>query len=167
MVVESFHAFIFILKYTNLKHAFNLEIIIGKCSNYKISIVFSWFFCEYKSKILILILLRKIYILIRESNICVSLSCYYVWYIYTFAGAGLSSVVISFLMSTYHNVIIAYAIYYFFAAFRADVPWSRCDNSWNSPRCWLPSYGSIHNRTRPNLTRTPSEDFFEYSFKKF
>ncbi|XP_018302734.1 sodium- and chloride-dependent GABA transporter ine [Mycetomoellerius zeteki] len=45
-------------------------------------------------------------------------------------GAGLSSVVISFLM-------------------------------WNSPRCWLPSYGSIDNRTRPNLTRTPSEDFFD------
>ncbi|XP_025073170.1 sodium- and chloride-dependent GABA transporter ine-like [Pogonomyrmex barbatus] len=76
-------------------------------------------------------------------------------------GAGLSSVVISFLMSTYHNVIIAYAIYYFFAAFRAEQPWSRCDHSWNSPRCWLPSYGSIDNRTRPNLTRTPSEEFFD------
>ncbi|CAL1674397.1 unnamed protein product [Lasius platythorax] len=76
-------------------------------------------------------------------------------------GAGLSSVVISFLMSTYHNVIIAYAIYYFFAAFRADQPWSRCDNSWNSPRCWLPNYGPIDNRTRPNSTRTPSEDFFD------
>ncbi|KAL0121491.1 hypothetical protein PUN28_006773 [Cardiocondyla obscurior] len=76
-------------------------------------------------------------------------------------GAGLSSVVISFLMSTYHNVIIAYAIYYFFAAFRSEQPWSRCDHSWNSPRCWLPSYGSIVNRTRPNLTRTPSEEFFD------
>ncbi|KAL6254416.1 hypothetical protein P5V15_014464 [Pogonomyrmex californicus] len=76
-------------------------------------------------------------------------------------GAGLSSVVISFLISTYHNVIIAYAIYYFFAAFRAEQPWSRCDHSWNSPRCWLPSYGSIDNRTRPNLTRTPSEEFFD------
>ncbi|XP_029162588.1 sodium- and chloride-dependent GABA transporter ine isoform X4 [Nylanderia fulva] len=76
-------------------------------------------------------------------------------------GAGLSSVVISFLLSTYHNVIIAYAIYYFFAAFRPDQPWSRCDNSWNSPRCWLPTYGFIDNRTRPNSTRTPSEDFFD------
>ncbi|XP_011707804.1 PREDICTED: sodium- and chloride-dependent GABA transporter ine [Wasmannia auropunctata] len=76
-------------------------------------------------------------------------------------GAGLSSVVISFLLSTYHNVIIAYAIYYFFAAFRPEQPWSRCDNSWNSQRCWLPSYGTIDNRTRPNLTRTPSEEFFD------
>ncbi|EZA57571.1 hypothetical protein DMN91_002910 [Ooceraea biroi] len=76
-------------------------------------------------------------------------------------GAGLSSVVISFLLSTYYNVIIAYAIYYFFVAFRAEQPWTHCDNLWNSPRCWLPSYESIDNRTRPNLTRTPSEDFFD------
>ncbi|KZC07903.1 PREDICTED: sodium- and chloride-dependent GABA transporter ine-like [Dufourea novaeangliae] len=78
-----------------------------------------------------------------------------------FKGAGLSSVVISFLMSTYHNVIIAYAIYYFFAAFRAKQPWSDCDNSWNSLACWLPTYSVTDNRTRPNASRTPSEEFFD------
>lgn len=76
-------------------------------------------------------------------------------------GAGLSSVVISFLMSTYHNVIIAYAIYYFFAAFKAKQPWSECGNSWNTLACWLPSYSAIDNRTRPNASRTPAEEFFE------
>ncbi|CAL7933815.1 unnamed protein product [Xylocopa violacea] len=78
-----------------------------------------------------------------------------------FKGAGLSSVIISFLMSTYHNVIIAYAIYYFFAAFRAKQPWSGCDNSWNTPACWLPVYSASDNRTRPNASRTPSEEFFD------
>ncbi|XP_076677092.1 solute carrier family 6 member inebriated isoform X1 [Andrena cerasifolii] len=78
-----------------------------------------------------------------------------------FKGAGLSSVVISFLMSTYHNVIIAYAIYYFFAAFRAKQPWSDCTNSWNTLGCWLPTYSAIDNRTRPNASRTPSEEFFD------
>ncbi|XP_012286549.1 sodium- and chloride-dependent GABA transporter ine isoform X2 [Orussus abietinus] len=78
-----------------------------------------------------------------------------------FKGAGLSSVVISFLMSTYHNVIIAYAIYYFFTAFRAEQPWSDCDNSWNTPACWQPSLKSFDNRTRPNTSRTASEEFFE------
>ncbi|XP_048270283.1 sodium- and chloride-dependent GABA transporter ine isoform X2 [Bombus terrestris] len=78
-----------------------------------------------------------------------------------FKGAGLSSVVISFLMSTYHNVIIAYAIYYFFAAFKAKQPWSECGNSWNTLACWLPSYSAIDNRTRPNASRTPAEEFFD------
>ncbi|XP_063984488.1 sodium- and chloride-dependent GABA transporter ine [Diachasmimorpha longicaudata] len=76
-----------------------------------------------------------------------------------FKGAGLSSVVISFLMSTYHNVIIAYAIYYFFTAFKADPPWSGCNNSWNTPACW--TLDSTHDRTRLNTSRTPSEEFFD------
>ncbi|KAK0088299.1 hypothetical protein PV326_004892, partial [Microctonus aethiopoides] len=76
-----------------------------------------------------------------------------------FKGAGLSSVVISFLMSTYHNVIIAYAIYYFFTAFKTEPPWSDCNHSWNTPACWHPDGND--NRTRPNTSRTPSEEFFD------
>ncbi|KAG8036103.1 hypothetical protein G9C98_004683 [Cotesia typhae] len=73
--------------------------------------------------------------------------------------AGLSSVVISFLMSTYHNVIIAYAIYYFFTAFKYEHPWANCNNSWNTPACWHPE--AHGNRSKPNTSRTPSEEFFE------
>lgn len=47
-----------------------------------------------------------------------------VWCFWT--GAGLASVVISFLMSTYYSVIIAYAIYYFFTSFRPEMPWVDC-----------------------------------------
>ncbi|CAG5089272.1 Similar to ine: Sodium- and chloride-dependent GABA transporter ine (Drosophila melanogaster) [Cotesia congregata] len=76
-----------------------------------------------------------------------------------FKGAGLSSVVISFLMSTYHNVIIAYAIYYFFTAFKHEHPWANCNNSWNTPACWHPE--AHGNRSKPNTSRTPSEEFFD------
>lgn len=38
----------------------------------------------------------------------------------------MASVVVSFLMSTYYSVIIAYAIYYFFSAFRPEIPWLDC-----------------------------------------
>ncbi|XP_023248599.1 sodium- and chloride-dependent GABA transporter ine-like isoform X2 [Copidosoma floridanum] len=77
-----------------------------------------------------------------------------------FKGAGLSSVVISFLMSTYHNVIIAYAIYYFFAGCRPIQPWSRCRNKWNSPDCWIPE-PSINNNTRPKHPKIPAAEFFD------
>ncbi|XP_057321913.1 sodium- and chloride-dependent GABA transporter ine-like [Microplitis mediator] len=76
-----------------------------------------------------------------------------------FKGAGLSSVVISFLMSTYHNVIIAYAIYYFFTAFKHEHPWANCNHSWNTPACWHPE--AHGNRSKPNTSRTPSEEFFD------
>ncbi|CAB3224548.1 unnamed protein product [Arctia plantaginis] len=74
-----------------------------------------------------------------------------------FKGAGLASVVISFLMSTYYAVIIAWAIYYFFTSFKTEVPWASCSNRWNTAQCWVPS----HNHTKPNGSQTPTEQFFE------
>lgn len=76
-------------------------------------------------------------------------------------GAGLASVCISFLMSTYYCVIIAYAIYYFFTSFRPVLPWTDCSHRWNTPDCWIPERLE-HNLTRPVLSRTPAEEFFEY-----
>ncbi|XP_058822979.1 sodium- and chloride-dependent GABA transporter ine isoform X2 [Topomyia yanbarensis] len=77
-----------------------------------------------------------------------------------FKGTGLASVVVSFLMSTYYSVIIAYAIYYFFTSFRPDLPWTDCSHRWNTPDCWIPERMK-HNITRPELSRTPTEEFFE------
>ncbi|XP_053626089.1 sodium- and chloride-dependent GABA transporter ine-like [Plodia interpunctella] len=74
-----------------------------------------------------------------------------------FKGAGLASVVISFLMSTYYAVIIAWAIYYFFTSFKSEVPWASCSNRWNTPQCWVPH----HNISKPNGSQTPTEQFFE------
>ncbi|KAL4710706.1 hypothetical protein ACJJTC_004351 [Scirpophaga incertulas] len=74
-----------------------------------------------------------------------------------FKGAGLASVVISFLMSTYYAVIIAWAIYYFFTSFKSEVPWASCSNRWNTAQCWVP----LHNHTKPNGSQTPTEQFFE------
>ncbi|KAG6457429.1 hypothetical protein O3G_MSEX010306 [Manduca sexta] len=74
-----------------------------------------------------------------------------------FKGAGLASVVISFLMSTYYAVIIAWAIYYFFTSFKTEVPWASCSNRWNTDQCWVPN----HNHTKPNGSQTPTEQFFE------
>lgn len=74
-----------------------------------------------------------------------------------FKGTGVASVVISFLMSTYYAVIIAWAIYYFFTSFKSEVPWASCSNRWNTKQCWVP----YHNHTKPNGSQTPTEQFFE------
>lgn len=74
-----------------------------------------------------------------------------------FTGAGLASVVISFLMSTYYAAIIAWAIYYFFTSFKSEGSWASCANRWNTPQCWVP----YHNHTKPNGSQTPTEQFFE------
>ncbi|KAJ1522238.1 hypothetical protein ONE63_002545 [Megalurothrips usitatus] len=63
-----------------------------------------------------------------------------------FKGAGVSSVIISFIMSTFYNVLIAYSLYYLFSAFRSELPWNSCGHRWNTPDC---------------ANRTPAENFFE------
>ncbi|XP_042343959.1 sodium- and chloride-dependent GABA transporter 1 isoform X2 [Plectropomus leopardus] len=47
------------------------------------------------------------------------------------AGVGLATVVISFVFSTYYNVIMSWALYYFFSSFGKTLPWMSCNNTWN------------------------------------
>lgn len=51
-------------------------------------------------------------------------------------GAGVGTVVISFLLSTYYNVILAWTLFYLGASFQDPLPWTGCNNTWNSPNCF-------------------------------
>jgi solute carrier family 6 dopamine transporter-like protein 3 len=51
------------------------------------------------------------------------------------AGIGYAVVLIAFYVDFYYNVIIAWALRYFFASFSSLLPWTTCDNSWNTPLC--------------------------------
>lgn len=42
---------------------------------------------------------------------------------------------IAFYVDFYYNVIIAWALRYFFASFSSLLPWTTCDNAWNTPYC--------------------------------
>ncbi|KAI4820976.1 hypothetical protein KUCAC02_028930 [Chaenocephalus aceratus] len=46
-------------------------------------------------------------------------------------GVGLATVVISFVFCTYHNVLMSWALFYFFNSFEATLPWTSCNNTWN------------------------------------
>ncbi|KAG8230300.1 hypothetical protein J437_LFUL008491 [Ladona fulva] len=38
-------------------------------------------------------------------------------------------------MGMYYNTIIGWAVYYLFTSFRSELPWTSCNNSWNTPNC--------------------------------
>ncbi|KAK0080700.1 hypothetical protein PV325_013478, partial [Microctonus aethiopoides] len=50
-------------------------------------------------------------------------------------GIGYAVVIIAFYVDFYYNVIIAWALRYFFASFTYMLPWTTCGNSWNTPQC--------------------------------
>ncbi|KAI3373463.1 hypothetical protein L3Q82_022069, partial [Scortum barcoo] len=70
-------------------------------------------------------------------------------------GVGMASVAISFIMCTYYNVVITWALYYLFSSFQAPLPWQSCNNTWNTPNC-------TSHATNSSYSSTASQEFFKY-----
>ncbi|CAN7992033.1 unnamed protein product, partial [Ixodes hexagonus] len=80
------------------------------------------------------------------------------------AGVGYCSVLVSWYVSFYYNVIIGWALYFMFSSFRAELPWSRCGNPWNTASCYsgtLNDNGTVEDDSMPIENRTsPALEFF-------
>uniref|UniRef100_A0A8C5PB97 Solute carrier family 6 member 13 n=1 Tax=Leptobrachium leishanense TaxID=445787 RepID=A0A8C5PB97_9ANUR len=50
-------------------------------------------------------------------------------------GIGYSSQVIVILLNFYYIVVLAWAFFYLFNSFTYDLPWSSCNNTWNTENC--------------------------------
>lgn len=57
-------------------------------------------------------------------------------YVFSFhSGVGFASMMVSFLVCVYYNIIIAWCLYYLFLSMAKDVPWKSCGNWWNTDKC--------------------------------
>ncbi|XP_023214582.1 sodium- and chloride-dependent glycine transporter 1-like [Centruroides sculpturatus] len=52
-----------------------------------------------------------------------------------FKGLGYGMVIISGIVCIYYNVIIAWTLYYIYQSLTSLLPWSTCNNWWNTPNC--------------------------------
>lgn len=50
-------------------------------------------------------------------------------------GVGVGSIVALFLLNIYYIVILAWALLYLVFSFQSPLPWSSCNNKWNTPNC--------------------------------
>nr|AXS78275.1 Sodium-dependent dopamine transporter [Anisakis simplex] len=57
-----------------------------------------------------------------------------------FKGIGYCVILIAFYTDFFYNVIIAWALHFFFASFTTSLPWASCSNDYNSAACYEPSW---------------------------
>jgi hypothetical protein len=63
-------------------------------------------------------------------------------------------VIVSWLIGLYYNVVIAHTLFFLFASMTSVLPWTTCDNHWNTEACLLPpsKHNSTLNATTSNAT---------------
>lgn len=74
-----------------------------------------------------------------------------------FPGVGYAICLIDIYMGMYYNTIIGWAVYYLFASFTSKLPWTSCDNPWNTQNC-MP----VTSENFTQLATTPAKEFFEW-----
>ncbi|XP_048773642.1 sodium- and chloride-dependent GABA transporter 1-like isoform X2 [Ostrea edulis] len=68
-----------------------------------------------------------------------------------FKGVGVGMVMVSAIVCVYYNVIVAWTLYFLYMSFRAVLPWSTCDNEWNTENCVV-GIGHTFNRNQDNAS---------------
>ncbi|XP_077132266.1 sodium- and chloride-dependent glycine transporter 1 isoform X3 [Ranitomeya variabilis] len=98
-----------------------------------------------------------------------SQGCLGVWRVSPmFKGVGYGMMVVSTYIGIYYNVVICIAFYYFFMSMARVLPWTYCNNPWNTDSCvgvLSPNTTSNFNLTSELLNQTgkrtsPSEEYW-------
>uniref|UniRef100_H3D0D0 Solute carrier family 6 member 12 n=1 Tax=Tetraodon nigroviridis TaxID=99883 RepID=H3D0D0_TETNG len=76
-----------------------------------------------------------------------------------FQGIGVASQVIVTYLNIYYIVVLAWAIFYLFNAFKSPLPWSTCDNTWNTKSGFISRSGA-RMMTPWEKNRIPTEEEF-------
>ncbi|XP_073971535.1 serotonin transporter [Rhodnius prolixus] len=74
-------------------------------------------------------------------------------------GIGYSICLLDIYMGMYYNTIIGWAVYYLVASFRSELPWTSCNNPWNTPNCT----SILDKNATTNFSVSPATEFFQRS----
>ncbi|XP_037793884.1 sodium-dependent dopamine transporter-like, partial [Penaeus monodon] len=83
-----------------------------------------------------------------------------------FKGVGFQVVCIAFYVDFFYNVILAWSLRFFFASFTTELPWTNCNNEWNTRNCIGSSYNDTDDydpddpSQDSNRTTTPAEEYW-------
>lgn len=106
---------------------FFLEVSLGQFMN--VGGIGAWRICPILQGLFVL---QRLRLSSRWSHMPQQL---HIFMIIFFAGIGYATTIIVFCVNIYYNVILCWAFYYLFASFAKQLPWSHCNNDWNTELC--------------------------------
>ena len=82
-------------------------------------------------------------------------------------GIGFAQITVSLIVAIYYNVIMGYCLYYIFACFQGEVPWSLCSSDWfqgvgADSRCYERGRGNdtVKCTAEDGICETAAEQYF-------
>ncbi|KAJ6218465.1 hypothetical protein RDWZM_009622 [Blomia tropicalis] len=81
-----------------------------------------------------------------------------------FKGIGYSVVLIAFYVDLYYNVIIAWAMHFLIKSFTSELPWAKCNNTWNTDKCFdiSDSRQSSPTNASDRIRNSAALEYFKY-----
>ncbi|XP_029926800.1 sodium- and chloride-dependent GABA transporter 2-like isoform X2 [Myripristis murdjan] len=78
-----------------------------------------------------------------------------------FGGLGYASQMMILHGCVYYIVILAWALFYLAYSFQAELPWSHCNNTWNTNACVLFDHQTANGSSLPENATSPVMEFWE------
>ncbi|XP_033631704.1 sodium- and chloride-dependent glycine transporter 1-like [Asterias rubens] len=79
-----------------------------------------------------------------------------------FKGLGYAMCILSGLVAIYYNVVITYTVFYFFASFTSELPWSDCSQAWNTVNCVVRKANGTNSTFLTEYLNTSTRPSLEY-----
>ena len=80
-------------------------------------------------------------------------------------GVGFCQCLIAFYVAFYYNVIIAWSMYFLVASLTTQLPWTTCNNHWNTATCTINTDPVLDRNQTNNSTSngtSAAQEYFEY-----
>ncbi len=73
----------------------------------------------------------------------------------------MATVVISFWLCTYYNVIMSWSMVYLSSSFSDPLPWTDCHNDWNTNACWAVADDNQASENEEGEKVSSTQEFYE------
>ena len=79
-----------------------------------------------------------------------------------FKGIGYATTVMAFWLNSYYIVVLAWALYYFVMSFNSILPWTTCNNPWNTENCVETFDVQKISNISSNVSVLSTDEFWQY-----